>query len=1422
MKLICAFALLLAASFNPNAQNLINQYQNDLTAASFNSYITQGTIYAGEFQVFLDNLYQEYPFAVSLDEADQIWYEVESVSFPFQIPEFTETNAFSRWMTLPLESTKQITPSAFNDLIFDMSYHLDLSGSAEKIYTNLTREITTNNQVSQFSTQPSSLISAKFSNASASSYYLNNQDRLLLPHGILKFTFHLMCENVEFFSFSLLTDLTRGQFRYYPFCNNFEAGSSAELYDLQIRPRFKIVSPLGYQYSTNNTTYPTDGSGTINYFNWINEDHSEVPEICREIAYPVDPENSVSSYLVPPPYSLLDAPVLNSDGSYYAGYNLNHIPWSLAELSTYTLPIAWQFFIDRTFDISTINPDERVVYLPEECHIGKPVYSTNQLPLAYNGVEITFPTGYTFKTIYGEFPSRNQYNAELASGYANRYSDCHPPSDVPASVLYVENGSVLNIDGCVRIMDCSVHVMAGGTLNYNSDLVVGNYTVVNNGGIINDESAVNNQFIVCASACSIPGNYDYPILNVDPNNPVTITGSTSVLGSITVEDGGILTLVSNAILYMGPDAKIIVKNGGKLIASNATITSACDKMWRGIEVWSLPVSGIEIPGEIHLSNSIIRNAHIGMLAAKSKLPDANGTSIDSDGIFNFNSDGGIVDVQDTRFEDCGIGIYMPRGFHSFVPPDATDCIIEGNTFTTGSVGLLDQRYNNARSDAYPDPHVPWFGHANSECRMTNGVLISQIKDIVVGGAATGAGNHFINVEVGVRQYGTHCDVINNDFKNVQYGVYMNSSSHYWNIETRTKISGNTFLDVFDPNPSEISELPFPNAQYVNNVSLVGIADKGNTSCARVESMNMLEISGNFFGDNLFSGGIVNGIYLENVAGLLVKSNQFYANKRGIICWDSDGHDIDQALIGADNAVTDVNVFKNCETSFLSGGENISLLFRCNFLENLPSYQKNFVSRGLLGDQGYIPDSGILDDHSAAGNRFVDSYNKIYSLGDEDLISEYNIALEEEFTQPDYYTGWSYFHHLDEEYIPSVVYAPQTSFYEVTLGSINQYFNPATSCISPYRLAQVVSNENVYVSDLTSVTALWQQAKLLHATKLQEQDAFNTATSILLNAIYGGISDQAELQLFLKNNSPLSTTVMEAYMRKENLPYTYLHEIIALNGSLDQSLHALAEEKTMDMPATIAYSIQQLLLNNPFVTSASEIGRRVKAYDLARQSALQDSLSVLIRGNQMNDAKNLIDDEPELRKKMLNFKMKIMSSDEAAANAAVLEIPAMTPKIQQWAADAKILLGWLGASNPYGRYTQPATDALIGKLEPNPADENYTNNKYFYGEQGVFPMYIPKEAPEDRSMRRKVKDTVVFTPKVYPNPASDYLRIEYPMAEKDQAYFVLSDMMGKIVLQETFNAHLQPALISLRHLLPGMFAWLIVCQEQTTSGKLEIR
>jgi hypothetical protein len=80
-----------------------------------------------------------------------------------------------------------------------------------------------------------------------------------------------------------------------------------------------------------------------------------------------------------------------------------------------------------------------------------------------------------------------------------------------------------------------------------------------------------------------------------------------------------------------------------------------------------------------------------------------------------------------------------------------------------------------------------------------------------------------------------------------------------------------------------------------------------------------------------------------------------------------------------------------------------------------------------------------------------------------------------------------------------------------------------------------------------------------------------------------------------------------------------------------------------------------------------------------------------------------------------------------------------------------------------------------------------------------------------------KNLALANVKVFPNPFSDVIRIELPSQTADNVTFILSDVLGRVVLQKEFKNIDTPLMIETSTLKAGQYIYKIMTNNATKSG-----
>jgi hypothetical protein len=574
------------------SQNDYNPYQ-DFTGqdASTEDHILG---YTGEFQWLLYDDHHWYGYGVTIFNFE-LTYRIELVSFPF-VSDYSRTSEIEngpRILGMPQYDDEENSWSTFNGLE-TLPLRLEREGAfvrGDATYLGLDT--------------PFTLESIIFRKLAIYGYLEYN----IFPQSVYKFTVYAMCNGSAIDSLSYLVDLTRGQMKYYPFDDENYApspSSSVDLYDVFVN----LKTILADFYATENDL------NTISYFSYDEIEYAYCDDAYSTID-PLDPVDDESIYIRLSPYSLTTFDICSGREFDPVGFIAD------GDLGVELVPIGGieqHYYIDKSINLSLLNPSQKIIYNPSEVEIGNTV----------TPVTLTFPSGYSFLTVRGVYPTM----AETMFG-ADVYCDVaaspsiedvrNIPTDLDPSVYTLTHGTMLSIEPCVTIMDAEIVVTPGTTLQYYPDKTWGNFTINNTGG-----SVVALTDDVMCNDCHCMQEYD--LINPVITTTTTWDSDKFILGKVLVKNGAILNIRNGATILFADSKRtskngysfngIEVEKGARLnVTENALLDIiSCDQMWDGILVHgdhtkeqpvSLPSLHPDF-GIINLHNATISHARVGV------------------------------------------------------------------------------------------------------------------------------------------------------------------------------------------------------------------------------------------------------------------------------------------------------------------------------------------------------------------------------------------------------------------------------------------------------------------------------------------------------------------------------------------------------------------------------------------------------------------------------------------------------------------------------------------------------------------------------------------------------------------------------------------------------------------------------------------
>jgi hypothetical protein len=432
------------------------------------------------------------------------------------------------------------------------------------------------------------------------------------------------------------------------------------------------------------------------------------------------------------------------------------------------------------------------------------------------------------------------------------------------------------------------------------------------------------------------------------DNNQTWNKSEIIPGDLIINKGSTLTINCKVMISNG--GKIVVKPGGKLIIDGGYLSTECENLWQGIEVWGDPsknqtsfdAQGIKWQGVVQMKNgAIIENAYIGILAN-------NGTS---------NAGGGILDIQNSTFRNCWKSIEV-----NAYPNFQNLSMIKRNTFETTHI-LSNGQWPEVFIDGY------------------------QFKGLKIYGNTFSFNVHPNEMPEQMHNYGT--------------GIYLESAQALINgIATNGNINYCDPTDVnWTPNKFEglfrgvvlknlgLNYTSVVNKNYFKNCVLAISNDGMN---ATTITQNRIEL-GNAPNQG---AAIVNGILQSVGTGFKIEANCIerlgnnFINSAGIIVNNT----------GGDNNTVYRNISIGNKTAFLSneknrsstpdaGGKFRGLQFKCNQNTNNANSQDYDIAVAtnttgstdpLLGIRYYQGGNGTSSNPQAAGNEFTPQAVNIYN------------------------------------------------------------------------------------------------------------------------------------------------------------------------------------------------------------------------------------------------------------------------------------------------------------------------------------------------------------------------------------------------------------------------------------------------------------
>lgn len=855
-------------------------------------------------------------------------------------------------------------------------------------------------------------------------------------------------------------------------------------------------------------------------------------------------------------------------------------------------------------------------------------------------------------------------------------------------------------------------------------------------------------------------------------------GRVKMQEDIIIEDGGSLTLTSTCQVEMLYDTKIEVQQGGTLIIDGGTITSHCNSLWDGVLVrgdHTIPQLPFSNQGRVVIINEgTIENAICAV-----KILDEGGS-----GEFS-PVGGGILQATDANFIDNKVAVE----FNQY--DQENQSFLYKSKFTTDGV-LINQ--------GSPDCFVKMQNVKGIEikgCEFTNSgtgysgdginaynsaLHIDEFCDSPILPCTNGIPCQFNNLGNAIEIYGgkTQTDkqkIYNVQFANNWFGVYASAGSSTRSISVKGCTFGVAYRGIFLSGYS-ISEV-LSNDFTMDHTKHPGSMGLFLTAC-----------TGYHVEDNDFTGTdntYCYGVYINESGN---DPNEVYNNRFNNLNYGLVASGINRGDNGDTGLCVKCNDYADCNNDITIAGEW------------LPDY-------GIAYDQGIVdPDSTMQ-----AGNTFSDIATHY-----ADIYNEAN--------------GINYVYHKSNA--SNKIIKPRDKFVYGYVG--------VADCDSV-----TYDKPHVCPSKLNNGGGTIEESK----AKLNESgDAIATLDQQLSTLIDDG--DTQGLQLTVETTAPaqanatttelladspyLSDQVIRSTVENEtSIPNAMVRDVLVANPHSAKSAEVMEEldYRVNPMPD---YMMQQIMEGRHIVGQkemlsaklAREKAKYEKAYiDVYRYYSADtssnnlDSLHALLSGVTMLKAKYqkaflyLAEGKFGLLTALLN-QIPIefeLSENQLAEHNAFIEYFNVMSQVQQ-------------VNIPIAQLPEEQLNILFALA----AEDEYTpgvfardllvaNGFLDYTAQINLPepgLKSGKEIHQDISHSSAKEDENNLI--IFPNPARDFVIVEYKLPEEGAAILILTDMQGNILqsmaLQQTQNQQT----LQLKNTKPGTYLLSIKQDGRVISSK----
>lgn len=825
---------------------------------------------------------------------------------------------------------------------------------------------------------------------------------------------------------------------------------------------------------------------------------------------------------------------------------------------------------------------------------------------------------------------------------------------------------------------------------------------------------------------------------------VTWNSDKPVGGPIIVKDGKTLTINNGAVISMGENAYIIVEPAARLVIDNATITSGCGSYWDGIQV----LGDTDAPQTYSVVNGIARPIYQGEVIIKNGGTIRN--SIDGimaikknlNGSYDWSKTGGIIRANGAKFINNNNSIWI-GGYHF------------NNIPNRSRIKDCHFEWNNTMLPGHTGYSFIGLTGTNAVYIVDNEFVNKTNNDMIDRGCGIYAYSSTIYVNGSCASGTIPCSSYNsNEFEGLYYGIY--SSTGAGQTNKTININHNNFVNVY-------------NGIYLNNAKYPRI------------TLNDFQVAD--FVTTTPTDPY--GIWLNNCNGYKVEENSFTksSNKshvNGILVYNS-GTDNNEIY---NNILTDLDYAIECQQNNRgTNGDGLKIL--CNDMSS-NNYDITVFDQGI----GEAHQIAVGNDYVPAGDKFTTCYQN----------SEMNIHVSSTSGHINYLST-----QIDEPTCVTLnkVTVDNTGSYgpflecpsKISNGNINTLYSELAAAKIALNSSQLVLNiwkdgGDANLENEVATTQPWDI--YVQFNELIAESPY-LSDEVLLATIYNTEFTSLMVKLIMVANPHASHNdeIMQAiYDRLPEMPQSYIDEILAEGDEVSQ-LEILEANVAADnhLMNTIGNNIKYIYRTDSINSWAADSLH----YFIARQGTLNSryELASYYLGKGEFDNMN--------------------STLSAIPNTFTLEEDILTAH-SNWLAYYSIAQSVAEG----GLHVDFLEESQIGQLEtivglnlPGVSGAAlallYDNNPLYDGYQ-EYVLRVTEYSPIMPYPNQEIetsRNTDIF--KVYPNPANDYITVEYRTGKKYSSLTIeIRDLSGKLILNKALSGGDNEELIGIGDLKPGIY------------------